>query len=109
MPSMPQPMHLATDVVGVEVGGQRADAPHPVGGQDAQQVVDPIGGVDDHRLAGLAVPHQVDEVDHLTGDLVAGGEVAAGQQLAEVEPVGTGRDRVRRRSLTPHCRVRTAG
>ena len=33
------------------------------------------------------VADQVDEVDHLPGDRVAGGEVPAGQQLAEVEAV----------------------
>ena len=83
-------LEAAADVVGMEVRAQRADAPHAVGGQDGQQVIDPVGGVDDHRLAGLAVAHQVDEVDHLAGHLVVGGEVPTGQQLAEVEPVGSG-------------------
>ena len=43
--------------------------------------------VDDQRLARLAVADEVDEVDHLVGDLVVGGEVAAGEQLAEVEAI----------------------
>ena len=55
-----------------------------------EQLVDAVGGIDDDRLAGLPVAHQVDEVDHLAGHLVVGGEVPAGQQLAEVEAVGSG-------------------
>ena len=47
---------------------------------------DVVGRVDDHRLAGLAVADQVDEVDHLAGQRVVAGDVAPGEQLAEVEP-----------------------
>ena len=43
--------------------------------------------VDDQRLAGLPVADEVHEVHHLAGDRVVGGEVAAGEQLAEVEAV----------------------
>ena len=84
------PHHVAADVVGVVVGGQDPDALHAVGRQHAEQLVDAVGGVDDHRLAGLPVSDQVDEVDHLPGHLVVGGEVPPGQQLAEVEAVGGG-------------------
>ena len=77
-------------MVGMEVGGQGADTAHVVGGQDVEQIVDGVGRVDDHRLAGRPVADQVDEVDHLPGQLVTDGEVAAGQQLPEVEPVAVG-------------------
>ena len=72
------PHHFAAHVVRMEVRGQRPDAAHVVGGQHAEQVIDAVGGVDDHRLACLSVPHQVDEVDHLLGNLVVGGEVPPG-------------------------------
>ena len=73
------------------------DAGHAVGLEHAQELVDPVGRVDDHRLAGHPVPHQVDEVDHLAGHLVVDGEVPAGQQLAEVQAVGVGSRRGRGR------------
>ena len=46
-----------------------------------------VRGVDDERLALLAVADEVREVDHLPGDRVVGGEVAAGEQLAEVQAI----------------------
>ena len=51
------------------------------------EVVDGVRGVDQQALAGVAVADGVDEVDHLLGDRVVDGEVAAGQELAEVEPI----------------------
>src|ERR1700751_458044 len=41
-------------------------------------------------VAGLTVPDQVREVAHLRRDTVTFGEVTAGEQLAEVQPVGVG-------------------
>ena len=51
------------------------------------QLADGVRGVDDERLARLAVADEVHEVDHLAGDRVVGGEVAAGEQLAEVQAI----------------------
>ena len=75
MPWMPCRHQAATDVVGVVVGGQRADQTHAVGLEHVEQGLRVVGRVDDHRLAGLAVADQVDEVDHLLGDEVVLGEV----------------------------------
>ncbi len=83
------PTHqVPTDVVGVEVGGQRADTAHAVGGEHPEEVVHAVCRVDDDRLPGLPVAHQVDEVDHLTGHRIAGREVPAREELAEVQAVG---------------------
>ena len=70
-----------------------------VGGRDEQgrdvtndhacvdEVGDGIGRVDEQAFARRAVADRVDEVDHLLSEHVAGGEVAPGQQLSEVETI----------------------
>ena len=75
----------------MEVGPQDAGQPHVVGRHNVQQVLHRVGGVDRHRLACLAVADEVDEVHHLAGHHVAPGEVATGQQLAEIEAVARNR------------------
>ena len=82
--------HRAADVVGVVVGDQHPGQVHAVGFEGVEQVVGGVGRVDDDAVAGLAVADQVGEVAHLLGDHVAGGEVAAGQQLPEVQTVLVG-------------------
>src|SRR5699024_6142425 len=44
-----------------------------------------IGRIDDDGLTGLAVPDDVDEVDHLLGDPVVLREIEPRQQLLEIE------------------------
>jgi hypothetical protein len=66
-------------MVGVVMGGQGTDQAHPVGLNDTEDLVDGIGRVHDHGVAGPPVADQVDEVDHLPGDGVVDGEVPAGQ------------------------------
>ena len=65
------PHEVAAHVVGVEMGGEDARAPHVVGGQDVEQSGDVVGGVDDDRLAVLAVADEVAEVHHLARHGVA--------------------------------------
>ena len=72
------------------VGDQRAGHRHAVGRGDVEQVVDPVGRVDQQGRAVLAVADQIGEVDHLGRELVADGEVASGEQLAEVQAVVVG-------------------
>ena len=79
--------HRPADVVGVVVGDQHAGQVHAVGLQGVDQVVGGVGRIDDDGVAGLAVADQIGEVAHLLGDHVAGREVAAGQQLPEIEAV----------------------
>ena len=55
--------------------------------EHVEQALDVVGGVDHDRLAGLAIADEVDEVDHLAGDRIRAGEVATGEQLAEVQAV----------------------
>ena len=81
------PAHLPAEVIGVEVGPQHAGQPHAVGLEDVEEVLHGVGGVDGHRLTGLAVADEVDEVDHLAGHHVAVREVAAREQLPEVQPL----------------------
>ena len=77
--------HRPADVVGVMVGDQDAGQVHAVGLERVDQILGGVGGVDDDAVAGLAVADQVGEVAHLLGDHVVGREVAAGQQLPEVQ------------------------
>jgi len=79
--------HVAADVVGVVVGGEDAGEAHPVGGQDVEDLAGGVGRVDRHRLAGLPVADQVDEVQHLAGDRIGPGDVAPGQELSEIEAI----------------------
>ena len=81
--------HGTTHVVRVVVGGQRTGAKHVIGRQDVEDAVDVIGRVNHYGLAGLPITDEVDEVDHLAGHRILGGEVPAGQELAEVEALGS--------------------
>ena len=78
--------HRATAVVRVVVGDERAHESHVVGLRDRHQVGDRVRRVDHDALAGRAIADQVREVDHLTGHRITDGEVAAREQLTEVEP-----------------------
>jgi hypothetical protein len=79
--------HRTADVVGVVVRRQHAGQMHAVGLQRVDQITGGVGRVDDDAVAGFAVADEVGEVAHLGGDHVADGEVAPGEQLAEVEAV----------------------
>ena len=82
-------------MIGVVVGDERADDLQPVRADDLDELAHAVGRIDDQRLAGLPVPDQVDEVHHLLGDLVVDREVAAGEELTEVEAVVVhGQDRI---------------
>src|SRR5277367_6833035 len=59
-----------------------------VGLERVDQLAGRVSGIDDHAVTGLTITDQVGEVAHLRRDPVALGEVAAGEQLAEVQPVG---------------------
>ena len=83
-----QPHHRAADVVGVVVRGEHAADDHAVGLDGVDDVVDGVRRVDEQALARLPVADGVDEVDHLRGHGIADGEVAAGQELAEVQALG---------------------
>src|SRR5258706_75408 len=56
-------------------------------GETRERLATPVGGTGGDRLAGPAVAHQVDEVHHRARQGVVAGEVAPGQQWAEVEAV----------------------
>ena len=79
--------HGTADVVGVVVGGQHAGDGHVVGFDRIDDVTHGVGRVDQHALAGDTVADRVDEVDHLLGEQVAGSEILARQQLAEVQTI----------------------
>ena len=79
--------HLSTHMVGVIVGGDGTDEFHAVIGEHLEDAGDVVGGVDHNGLTGLAVTNEVDEVDHLLSQRISAGDVAARQQLAEVQTV----------------------
>jgi fatty acid desaturase len=79
--------HVAAHMIRVVVGGQRPDQPHSVLVENGQDVVNPVGRVDHHRVTGLSIADQVDEVHHLAGQRVVDGDVSPGEKLAEVETV----------------------
>ena len=79
--------HAAADVIGVVVRGEHTGDGHPVGADAGRPARRVVGRIDEHALAGGPVADRVDEVDHLLRDLIVDGEVAARQELPEVEPV----------------------
>jgi hypothetical protein len=79
--------HVAADVVGVEVGDEHPGDLHAVGLDQIEQLVHRVGRIDEDALALHPVADGVGEVHHLLRDRIVVGEVAARQQLAEVEPV----------------------
>ena len=89
-PLQREPHHRAADVVGVVVGHQHPGQMHAVGLEDVHEILRRVGGIHHDGVTGLPVPDQVGEVAHLLGDHVAGREVAARQQLPEVETLGVG-------------------
>ena len=76
-------------VVGVEVGGEHTRDPQSVRLDEVDEFVDGVRRVDEHALAAGTVADGVGEVHHLLGDGVGVREVAAREQLAEVEAVVT--------------------
>ena len=62
----------------------------PSAAGQVEQVPDAVGRVDQQGLAVLAVTDQIGEVDHLGRERIADGEVASGEQLAEIQAAGVG-------------------
>lgn len=77
-------------MIGVIVRGQDTRQRHAVRCNDSENFVDCICGVDDHALAGAAIAHQIDVVDHLGGETVAYREVPTGEKLTEVKRIVCG-------------------
>ena len=83
----PVPHEIATDVVGVEMGGEHAHTAHVVSGEDVEEPAYVVGRVNDDGLTGVAVAHHITEVHHLARQRVVGGEVSAREELSEVQGV----------------------
>ncbi len=66
---------------------EEVDPADPQRSQHRREVVDGVGRVDEHGLAGGPVADRVHEVDHLGRDGIADREVAPREELAEVQPV----------------------
>ncbi len=79
--------HLSTDMIGVVVGGDGTHEFHAIGGERLKDAGDVVGRVDHDGLTGLAVAHEIHEIHHLLGQWVGAGDVAARQQLAEVQAI----------------------
>ena len=107
MPSMRPAAHRAPEMVRVEVGGRaRPVSRMPSAARISSRSCDGIGRVDHERLARRAVADEVDEVDHLARHHVPVCEVAARQELAEVEAVVGPGQRARHPSSSSPCRSR---
>ncbi len=81
---------VAADVIGVVVRDEGAGDAHTVGRRDLDELAHAVRGVDGQRVSGFPVADEACEVDHLPGDGIVAGEVAPGEQLAEVQAVGHG-------------------
>jgi 2-dehydropantoate 2-reductase len=77
--------HVATNVIGVIVGCQHPGEPHVVSGEHLEYPGGVVRRIHHHRLTGLTVADEVDEVHHLTGNGIVAGDVTAGQQLPEIQ------------------------
>jgi hypothetical protein len=76
---------VPADVIGVVVGGERSHQLHAVAFRGPHQAFDIPRRIHDHRLPTRAIPDEVAEVDHLSGNRIGAGEVPSGEQLAKVE------------------------
>ena len=74
-------------MVGVMMGHQHPGQVHAVRLERVDQITGGVGRVDHHAVPGLTVADQVGEIAHLHREHVADGEIAAGEQLTEVQPV----------------------
>ena len=74
-------------MVGVIVSGENTGDCHVICSDDVDELNGGVGRVDEDALADCSVADRVDEVDHLLSELVALGEVAPGEELAEVETI----------------------
>ncbi len=77
--------HGTTDMVGVVVSPEHTGQPHPILIENVEKAVGIVCGVDDHRLTGFGVTHEVAEVHHLLSDRIFGRKIAPGEQLAKVK------------------------
>ena len=77
-------------MISMMVGDQCAYHRHAVSSGQVQQVPNPVGGVDHQGRAVITVTDEVRELDHLRRERIADGEVASGEELAEVQAAGVG-------------------
>ena len=70
--------HFATYVIEVVVGRENAIDLEAIGLHHAHEFARGVRRVDENGFTGFVVPNGVDEVHHLTGELVANGKVASG-------------------------------
>jgi len=82
--------HRATDVVGVIMRRENARQLHPIGCDDAENLVDGVGGIDHDALSGSSVAHEIDVIHHLRGETVANRKIPAREKLTEVKRVVCG-------------------
>ena len=79
--------HRAADMIGVMMGDQHTGQVHAVSLEGVDQVTGGVRRVYHYAVSGLTIANQVGEIAHLRRDHVAGGEIATGEQLTEVQPV----------------------
>ncbi len=79
--------HRAADMIGVVMGDQHPGQVHAVGLERVDQVAGGVRRIYHYAVSGISIADQVGEIAHLCRDHVAGGEIATGEQLTEVQPV----------------------
>jgi cytochrome P450 len=82
--------HFSADMVGVIVGGKHTGEFHVVGRKHIDDSLHVVGRIDGHGLTCLAITNEIDEIDHLAGQGIVGGNVTPSEQLAEIEAIGCG-------------------
>lgn len=82
--------HRPAHMIGVVMRHQHAGQSHAVAFDGVEQIAGGVGRVDHHGVAGLPVTDQIREIAHLGGHRVPDREIASGEQLAEIQPVGFG-------------------
>ena len=77
-----------TCVIGVVVGDEYAGECHVIGGQQIEDALDVVGGVNHDTRPGDTITDGVRVVDHLTGKCIVRGDVAPEKNLTEIQLIG---------------------
>lgn len=84
------PHHFPAYMIRVIVSRQHTGKSHVISGEHIDNALHVIGRINGNRFAGLAVSDEIDEIHHLTSKRVVLSDVSAGEELTEIEAVGSG-------------------
>ncbi len=84
------PHHFPAYMIRVIVSRQHTGKLHVISGEHIDNALHVIGRINGNRFAGLAISDEIDEIHHLTSKRVVLSDVSAGEELTEIETVGSG-------------------